>query len=62
MDVQMNTIAGQEYAMDKSLQNEEMVSNTPARAEQARSDNQSPERPETNRVTSAENRLVDTYA
>jgi len=62
MDVQMNTVAGQEYAMDKSLQSEELVRNTPARVDQERSDNQSPERPETNRVTAVENRLVDTYA
>ena len=62
VDVQMNPVAGQEYNQDKSQQIEELVRNTPARGDQARSNDQSPERPETNRVTQAENRMLDTYA
>ncbi len=62
MDVNMNTVAGQEYLAEKSRQNADLAHTTAAGTDQARSDNQSPERPETDRVTRAENRLLDTYA
>ncbi len=62
MDVNMHSVAGQEYIAEKSRQTAELAQTTVAGTDQARSDNQSPERPETQRVTRAENRLLDTYA
>jgi hypothetical protein len=62
MNVNMHSVAGQEYLADKSRQSADLAQTTAAGTDQARSDNQSPERPETDRVTRTENRLLDTYA
>ena len=62
MDVTVNSVAGQEYLASKAQQAEDAVRTTPARIEQARSNNESPERPEIRRVTQMENRLIDTLA
>ena len=62
MDVNMNTLATQEMALNKAQVGEDILQKTLAKNEEARSNNQSVERPETERVNKNEGRIIDTYA
>ncbi|MCF6188518.1 MAG: hypothetical protein L3J49_13735 [Desulfobulbaceae bacterium] len=62
MEVNMNALATQEMSLNKAQVGEDILQKTLAKAEEARSSNQSVERPETSRVTKGEGRTIDTYA
>lgn len=62
MDVNMNALATQEMALNKAQAGGDILQKTLAKSEEARSNNQSVERPETTGVTKGEGRTIDTYA
>ena len=62
MDVSMNTLATQEMTLNKAQAQEDIRQRTQEKTEEARGNNQSAERPETERVNKGEGRTIDTYA
>lgn len=62
MDVSMNTLATQEMTLNKAQIGDDIRQKTLAKSEEARSNNQKVERPETARVNKSEGRTIDTYA
>jgi hypothetical protein len=62
MDVNMDTIASQGIALNKARAGADILRKTLAKTEEARSRNQSVDRPETSRVMKRESRVVNTYA
>ena len=62
MDVNMNTMAAQEMSTNRAQVGSDILQKTLTKTEEARSNNQVAERPETQRVTKGNNRLIDTYA
>jgi len=62
MDVSMNILASQAMTLNKAQIGEDILQKTLVKSEEARSNNQSVERPETARVNRSEGRTIDTYA
>lgn len=62
MEVNMNTLATQEMSLNKAQIGEDILQKTLAKTEESRNNNQSAERPETNRITRSQGRTIDTYA
>ncbi len=58
----MNALATQEMSLNRAQVGSDILQKTLAKTEEARSNNQSAERPETSRVTRSEGRTIDTYA
>lgn len=61
MDVSMNTLASQQIALNKAQVGEDILQKTLEKNEEARTNNQSVERPQTDRVNKGEGRVIDTY-
>ncbi len=61
MDVSLNTLAAQEISLNKAQVGGDILQKTMEKSEEARTNNQSVERPETSRVTKGESRIIDTY-
>ena len=62
MDISLNTLAAQEISLNKAQVGGDILQKTMEKAEEARTNNQSVERPEISRVTKGEGRIIDTYA
>lgn len=62
MDVNMNALATQEMSLNRAQIGGDILQKTLEKTEEARSNNQSAERPETTRITKGNSRLIDTYA
>ena len=62
MDISLNTLAAQEISLNKAQVGGDILQKTMEKAEEARTNNQSVERPEISRVNKGEGRIIDTYA
>lgn len=62
MEISPNTQAGQEIAINRAQAGQEILQRTLEKAEESRQAGQSPERPETERVSSIGNQRIDIYA
>jgi len=62
MNVNMNTMANQEMALNRAQVGSDILQRTLEKQDESRANNQSAERPQTNRVTKGQGRLINIYA